>query len=97
MHKFLHTWPLSRSSPKATIGRLYIAIDRNLQIKRHTPNNTYLFIERMLKSSQLNKEIITYGMENFELIKVKEQLEDCAMHAYSASNRGIYQFKKGIT
>ena len=80
MHKFLHTWPLSCLSTKATIGRLYIAIDRNLQIKRYTPNNTYLFIERMVKSSQLNEETMTYGMENFELIKVKEQLEDCAMH-----------------
>ena len=80
MHKFLRTWPLTCSSTKATIGRLYIAIDRNLQIKRYTPNNTYLFIERMVKSPQLNEETMTYGMENFELIKVKEQLEDCAMH-----------------
>ena len=80
MHKFLHTWPLTHSATKATIGRFYIAIDRNLQIKRYTPNNTYLFIERMVKSPRLNEETMTYGMEKFELIQVKEQLQDCAMH-----------------
>ena len=50
MHKFLHKWPLTRSASKATIGRLYMAIDKNLQIKGQTPNNTYLFKDRMVKS-----------------------------------------------
>ena len=82
IHKFLRKWPLTYSATKATIGRFYIAIDRNLQIKGYTPNNTYLFVERIIKSSQFGdqKETMTYGMENYPLTEVEEQLQDCVMH-----------------
>ena len=80
MHKFLHKWPLTRSASKATIGRLYIAIDKNLQIKGQTPNNTYLFIDRMVKSHYQFDVSMMYKSENYALTAAKKQLENCAMN-----------------
>ena len=75
MHKFLHKWPLTRSASKATIGRLYIAIDKNLQIKGQTPNNTYLFIDRMVKSHHQCDVSMTYTFENNALTATKSNLK----------------------
>ena len=76
MHNFLRIWPVTHSATKATVGRLYIAIDKNLQIKGHNPNNTYLFIDRLTKSNQLSEVSMTYGIENCALKAIKEQLQD---------------------
>ena len=79
IHKFLRKWPLTRSATKETIGRFYIAIDKNLQIKGRTPNNTYLFIDQMVRSHDQYDISMTYRFENYALTAAKEQLENCAM------------------
>ena len=43
-------WEQTRTANKASLGRFYISIDKQLQERGSTPNNTYLFIEKVEKS-----------------------------------------------
>ena len=40
LHPFLKIWEQSRSTTKASLGRFYISIDKQLQERGNTPNNT---------------------------------------------------------
>ena len=79
LHSFMKIWPKSRTAAKTTIGKFYLAIDRNLRI-RHSmrPDNAYQFIDRIVSSSQPRTTVIQYGVEEIEAIKkeVKKYVED---------------------
>ena len=47
LHQLLKKWPRFKSLTKSSIGRFYMAIDKNLQAKGCRPDNTYLFIEKV--------------------------------------------------
>ena len=46
LHPFLKKWPLTKSISRTMIGKLYMAIDPNLQKNNSRPDNVYRFIER---------------------------------------------------
>ena len=62
-------WPLTKDANKPTLGKLYLAIEKRLQAKRLGPNNTYLFVERLVASQYVNTTVMTYGLNLTEKSK----------------------------
>ena len=58
----MKTWEQTRSTTKASLGRFYISIDRQLQERESTPNNTYLFIEKVVSSDRSNTALMSYAI-----------------------------------
>ena len=78
LHQFLKRWPRSKSSTKSSIGRFYMAIDKNLQAKGCRPDNTYLFIEKVALSSQSSQSsLMCYGNEKLEGKMLQGQVKEC--------------------
>ena len=78
LHQFLKRWPRSKSSTKSSIGRFYMAIDKNLQAKGCRPDNTYLFIEKVALSSQSSQSsLMCYGNEKLEEKMLQCQVKEC--------------------
>lgn len=76
LHGFLSKWSLTNCAPKTVIGRLYMAIDPNLQNYNYRPDNAYRFIERKVASGSAchPATLMTYGNELKILhAKVNEQ------------------------
>ena len=61
LHPFLKIWEQIRSTTKASLGRFYISIDKQLQERGSTPNNTYLFIEKVVSSDRSNTALMPYA------------------------------------
>ena len=80
LHHFIKKWPETCSTTKSTIGRLYIAIDKNLQLKGCSPSHAYMFVERLMSAKKLS-----YG-KDIEPLGEKDQLQNCtkAMEALTA-------------
>lgn len=60
------------------IGKFYIAIDSNLQVKGCRPDNTYRFIERLVTSSQSPNAVMHYGVEDTEVKGLRSKVEECS-------------------
>ena len=62
LHPFLKKWEQTRSATKASLGRFYISIDERLQKRGSTPNNTYLFIEKVVSSDRPSTALMSYAV-----------------------------------
>ena len=60
LHLFLKKCEQTRLATKASLGRFYVSIDKQLQERESTPNNTYLFIEKVVASDRPNTALIPY-------------------------------------
>ena len=69
--------PLTSTSTKVSLGKFYIAIDKNLQARGLRPDNAYRFIERIATSNQPRNSIVKYGLEDIQLNTVQLQVKEC--------------------
>ena len=67
----------STSTTKVSLGKFYIAIDKNLQARGLRPDNAYRFIERIATSNQPRNSIVKYGLEDIQLNTVQLQVKEC--------------------
>ena len=67
----------STSTTKVSLGKFYIAIDKNLQARGLCPDNAYRFIERIATSNQPRNSIVKYGLEDIQLNTVQLQVKEC--------------------
>ena len=82
LHHFIRKWPPASSASKATIGRLYTLIDRNLQDKGYSPSYAYTFIERTISTNQCSHTTMIYGTNNtaeVEIKAAKKHIQNCTM------------------
>ena len=79
LHGFLTKSSLTNCASKTVIGRLYMAIDPNLQSNVSRPDNAYRYIERIVASESAchpSASMMTYGNEIKTLnAKVNEQAD----------------------
>ena len=61
LHPFLKKWEQTRTANKVSLGRFYISIDKQLQERGSTPNNTYLFIEKVVLSDKSDTVLMPYA------------------------------------
>ena len=79
LHSYLKKWELTCSATKASIGRFYISIDKQLQERGSTPNNTYLFIEKVVCSKKSDTALMPYAITT-QLKAVQQVHEDEATY-----------------
>ncbi len=63
LHPFLKKWSTTQSSTKTSIGKFYLAIDKQLQERGSSPYNTYRFIERFVSSDIPDTAFVPYGFD----------------------------------
>ena len=73
LHPFLKKWPLTKSISRTVIGKLYMAIDPNLQKNNCRPDNAYRFIERRttLGSNLPSTTLMTYSTHDIHKSELK--------------------------
>ena len=76
LHEFLKKWEKTRSCTKTSIGRFYISIDRQLQERGSSPNNTYKFIERVVSSTLSDSSIMSYNIADVTLKSLQAEVHD---------------------
>ena len=69
-------------SIKVSIGRFYVAIDKNLQTRGFCPDNTYRFIERLTLSKHPRTSVVRYGLVEPEVNTLQIQLKECSELAH---------------
>ena len=74
---FMKKWHKSQRATKIVIGRFYIAIDRNLQVKGCRPDNAYRFIHRVVESNLPRNTQMNYGMQEHEIKTLRSKVESC--------------------
>lgn len=74
---FLKKWDKTQRATKIRIGRFYIAIDRNLQVKGCRPDNAYHFIQRVVESNLPQSSQMDYGLQKQEINTLKSKIETC--------------------
>ena len=79
LHCFIKKWPVTFSASKATVGRLYLAIDKNLHVREFNPSHAYMFIDRLTSANQSRDITMNYyyGINETEMMAAKDQLNHC--------------------
>jgi len=70
---------LRDSASKATVGRLYLAIDKNFHATEFNPSHAYMFIDRQISTNQSGHVTMNnyYGIKETEVMAAKDQLNHC--------------------
>ena len=65
LHQYLRQWPPARLASKTAVGKFYLLIDVNFQIRRMSsrPDNIYSFVQRVADSCKSASEPMHYGID----------------------------------
>ena len=72
----------THKSIKVSIGRFYVAIDKNLHTRGFRPDNAYRFIERLTMSKHPRNSVVRYGLVEPEVNTLQTQLKECSELAH---------------
>lgn len=78
LHRFLKRWPKTCSAPIVELGKLYIAIDKNLEKKQMRPDNAYRFVEKLVGSSLPRSTVVSYNLEKDTIKDLQSELQQCS-------------------
>jgi len=76
LHHFLKKWTVTHTSTKTSIGKFYLAIDKQLQERRSNPWNTYRFIEQLVSSNIPDSALMFYGLDK-QLGNLQAEVQGC--------------------
>ncbi len=80
LHCFLRKWCKSRQATKFGVGRFYIAIDMNLQVKGCRPDSAYRFVQRVSEAGLPRNTRMNYGLEERRIRSLQSKVEVCTQH-----------------
>lgn len=63
LHCFLRKWCKTRQATKVAVGRFYIAVDINLQVKGCRPDSAYRFVQKVSETGLPRNTRMNYGLE----------------------------------
>lgn len=75
LHSFLKKWPLTCKVSKREIALLYMAIDPKLNAKDSRADNTYRFIENLVKTP--SDQVMYYGMQEHKVRILQSHVGQC--------------------
>ena len=91
LHEFLKKWEKTHTSTKTSIGRFYIAIDRQLQERGSSPSNTYKFIERVVSSSLPDSSVMSYNTADVTLKSLQAEIQEFHEQVHNLSTQVMKQ------